>query len=203
MARRCILAGVKKVSILYFLIMEQRWTDIPMMPGIVPSSSSTLMSKVLSLPEITELCFMFRKFDTRLCVSLLTRFMLDLRIRLEARSNSEGRCCWLGFALGGGKPLRPVRPTFEMRCWPGLMEPGENLCIVATFSARMLILRETLRSSSSSFRSVSSASSNSELFRAGASAISSSFKSSLAAAAASAARLMARYCIWSTDLRSA
>lgn len=65
-ARRCIFAGEKKVSMLYFLIMEQRWTDIPMMPGIVPSSSSTLMSKVLSLPEIIELYFMFRKFDTLL-----------------------------------------------------------------------------------------------------------------------------------------
>lgn len=54
----CILAGEKKVSMLYFLIIEQRWTDIPMIPGIV-SSSSTLKftSKVLSLPETKELYF--------------------------------------------------------------------------------------------------------------------------------------------------
>ena len=95
-ARRCIFAGVKNVSMLYFLIMEQRWTDIPTMPGIA-SSSSTLTSKVLSLPEAKEFYLVvFFKADTLFWVILLRRPICDFLAfaykRLEARKSIEGLC---------------------------------------------------------------------------------------------------------------
>ena len=56
--------------------MEQRWTDMPTMPGMA-SSSSTLTSKVLSRPEAKEFCFEFFKADTLFCVNRLRRPIVD------------------------------------------------------------------------------------------------------------------------------
>ena len=189
--------------------MEQRWTDIPMMPGIA-SSSSTLMfaSKVLSRPVPTDCYLTFLRFeDILLAVSLLNRLMVDFRWlacrRLEARSKSDGLLA--GF---GGKAVAAAwlsvrllfSPSLEMRPNPAVIEPGEKRCIVTTLSARMLIFRETFKSSSSSFRSVSSAVAKAS----SSSAISSSPRFSLfiAAASASAAASITCYCLWRIDFRS-
>ena len=134
---------------------------------------------------------------------------MDLRafacMRLEARTRRDD--LWAGgfYALvfdGLSAPSRGLfSPTNDMRYPPPTIDPGENLCIVITFRALMLIFRFTFKSSSSSFRSVSSARSNSFYV----SAISSSPRSSLGASAisCSVAASITRCCCCNIDFLSA
>lgn len=139
---------------------------------------------------------------------------MDLRalacIILEARTRSEG--LWGGgfniFAVFDGLSTPLSRglftPTKDIRWPPPIIEPGENRCIVITLSALMLILRFTFKSSSSSFRSVSSARSNSFYMLVVCSAISSSPRSSLASAiSCSVAASITFYYYCKIDFRSA
>ena len=66
-------AGEKNVSMLYFLIIEQRWTDMPMIPGRDSSSSMlTFTSNVLSRPaETNEFWNWALRLETRLPVMRL------------------------------------------------------------------------------------------------------------------------------------
>ena len=160
----------------------------------IPSSSSMsrLASRVLSR-EMAEPYLGTFKFEIRLAVIRLKRPNVDLRslfdlLRrlLDARRSKDGLfCTWFG--LGGNPaPWRKLSPPF-------VIEPRENLCIVTTFSALILIFLDMFKSSSSSFRSVSSANSKSllPLF----------FSSSAANSYYVAASIIYYYC-WRIDLRS-
>lgn len=93
-------AGEKKVSILYFFIMEHRCTDVILLTALLTllkssSSSSTFASNMLSRPETKELYFTLRRFEIRLARWL----RLDRRIKFEARKSSDGR--WYKGCFGG------------------------------------------------------------------------------------------------------
>ena len=91
-------AGLKNVSILYFLIIEHRWTDILLTVYFPSPSSSIATSNILSRPtETAEFCMTLRSCETRL--GRCTR--LDLRSRLDARSRSDGRCYYYACLSGG------------------------------------------------------------------------------------------------------
>lgn len=159
-ARLWCLAGVKNVSMLYFLIIEHRWTLLPI-PMRLPilSSSSTLKLASESLLIIDDY---FASAPTSLNTLLflplvrllirLTLFCWLLTRRLEALNNID-----VPEARGGMVFLSIWFSLLVTTSWIAI-DPGENyLCNVATFNALILNFPPKSSFKSSSFRSVSSA----------------------------------------------
>ena len=166
--------GEKKVSMLYFLIMEHLCTESPTTPPMFPSSSSTLIfalslslkilicfpklrlllkETLLLLPTALEL-FAALSFDN--LWSWLTRLTLAFywfTRRFEARRSIEDL-----FPAGNLEASESRKFDFLR---PLVIDPGENLCIVPTLRALMLIFLEISSSNSSSLRSVFSSGSKS------------------------------------------
>ena len=159
-ALRCCFAGVKKVSMLYFLIIEHRCTLRPMpskeFTPVSSSSTSRFASEsLLRIEDYFAIAFIslktllsrFRPF-----VKLLIRLMRCLELltsKLEARTSIE--VLWTG---AGCYSL----PFFALKASCRVIQSGSNcLYIWATLSALMLSLPVKSSFKSSSFRSVSSA----------------------------------------------
>ena len=152
------LAGVKNVSILYFLIIEHLCTLLPI-PIRLPMSSSSLTLKLAS-ESLLIIEDYFASAPTSLntllflpLVTILIRLILFcwlLTRRFEARNSIDVPDVRGGTVLLSGTLL-------VMTSWMSIV-PGENyLWNLGTFNALILNLPPKSSFMSSSFRSVSSA----------------------------------------------
>ena len=159
-ALRWCLAGVKNVSILYFLIIEHLCTLLPIpirLPILSSSSTLKLASESLLIIEDyfasapTSLNTLLFRPLVRLLMRL-TLFCWLLTRRLEARNSID-----VPVARGWTVFLSVGLVLLVMTSWITML-PGENyLCKEGTFNARILNFPPKSSFKSSSFRSVSSA----------------------------------------------